>query len=132
MVVPVREPALSPEEEANTIPDGFETEAAVDARFVTTSRGSASVAMPEGRTPTSSMAFLAEFHDLRQVRTGSWLLCGDFSMIYRACDKNTDRLNYRLMGQVRRFLNEAALKEILLQGRLFTWREVSPYSKEDR
>jgi hypothetical protein len=43
-------------------------------------------------------------------------------MIYRACDKNTDRLNYRLMGQVRRFLNEAA----------FTWREVSPYSKEDR
>jgi exonuclease III len=28
--------------------------------------------------------FLAELHDLRQVRTGPWLLCGDFNMIYRA------------------------------------------------
>jgi hypothetical protein len=70
MVVPVRETALSREEEADTIPDGFETEAAVDARFVTTSRGSAFVAMPEGRTPTSSMAFLVEFHDFEAGENG--------------------------------------------------------------
>jgi hypothetical protein len=59
MVVTVRETALSPEgEAADTIPDGSETEAAVDARFVTTSRGSAPVDMPEGRTPTSPTTFL--------------------------------------------------------------------------
>jgi hypothetical protein len=40
-------------------------------------------------------------------------------MIYRAEDKNNDRLNRRLMGQFCSF-NTAALKEIHLQGRLFT------------
>jgi hypothetical protein len=39
-------------------------------------------------------AFLTELHDLRQVRTGSWLLGGDFNMIYRAEDKNNDQLNH--------------------------------------
>jgi hypothetical protein len=58
---------------------------------------------------------------LRQVRTGTWLLNGDFNMIYRACDKNNNRLNRRLMGQLRRFLEDATLKEIHLQVRLFTW-----------
>jgi hypothetical protein len=40
-------------------------------------------------------------------------------MIYRAEDKN-NYLNRRLMGQFCSFLNTAALKEIHLQGRLFT------------
>lgn len=66
-------------------------------------------------------AFLAELHELRSRRTGPWLLNGDFNLIYRAEDKNNDRLNRRLMGQFRCFLNEAALKEIHLSGRLYTW-----------
>jgi hypothetical protein len=41
-------------------------------------------------------------------------------MIYHAEDKNNDRLNRRLMGQFCSFLNTAALKEIHLQGCLFT------------
>jgi hypothetical protein len=40
---------------------------------------------------------------------------------YRAEDKNNGNLNRRRMGQFRRFLNEAALKELHLEGRLFTW-----------
>lgn len=66
-------------------------------------------------------AFLQELHELRQLRQGPWILNGDFNWIYRAQDKNNDRLNRRRMGQFRRFLNEASLKELHLQGRLFTW-----------
>jgi hypothetical protein len=42
-------------------------------------------------------------------------------MIYQAIDKNNGRLNRRLMGQFCRFLSEACLREIHLQGWLFTW-----------
>jgi exonuclease III len=67
------------------------------------------------------VGFLAELHNLRAIRSGPWLLCGDFNMVYRAKDKNNGRVNRRLMGQFRSFLNAAALKELHLNGRLFTW-----------
>jgi hypothetical protein len=35
--------------------------------------------------------------------------------------KNNDRLDPRLMGQFRHFISVVALKEIHLNGRLFTW-----------
>jgi hypothetical protein len=65
--------------------------------------------------------FLVELHNLRAIRFGPWLLCGDFNMVYRAEDKNNGRVNRHLMGQFRSFLNDAALKELHLNGRLFTW-----------
>jgi endonuclease/exonuclease/phosphatase family metal-dependent hydrolase len=46
---------------------------------------------------------------------------GDFNLIYQVKDKSNDRLDRRLMGQFRSFLNRASLKEIHLGGRLFTW-----------
>jgi hypothetical protein len=64
--------------------------------------------------------FLAELHELRQVRSGPWIINGDFNLIYRAEDKNNDRLNRRRMGQFHRFINDASLQEIHLNGRLFT------------
>jgi hypothetical protein len=42
-------------------------------------------------------------------------------MVYRAEDKNNGRVNRHLMGQFRSFLNDAALKELHLNGHLFTW-----------
>jgi exonuclease III len=42
--------------------------------------------------------FLAELHQLRQIRLGPWLLMGDFNMIYMVADKNNNLLNCRLMG----------------------------------
>jgi hypothetical protein len=36
-------------------------------------------------------------------------------------NKNNERLNRHLMGQFWRFLNDAALQEMHLNGRLFTW-----------
>jgi hypothetical protein len=71
----------------------------------------------DGDRPT----FLEELRNLSQSRKGPWMVCGDFNMIYCEQDKNNDRLDRRRMGQFRRFLNTAALKELHLEGRFFTW-----------
>ena len=42
-------------------------------------------------------------------------------MIYRAADKNNDRLDRRCMRRFRRFLGAVAVEELHLNGRLFTW-----------
>lgn len=55
------------------------------------------------------------------MRLGPGILAGDLNMIYRAQDKNNSNLNRRRMGQFRCFLNDATLKEIHLDRRLFTW-----------
>jgi hypothetical protein len=49
------------------------------------------------------------------------MLASDFNLIYHTEDKNSDRLHYCLMGQFHRFLNVAALQEVRLNSRLFTW-----------
>jgi hypothetical protein len=56
--------------------------------------------------------FVAELHKLRTIRTGPWLLTGDFNMIYIVEDKNNVQLNRRLMGHFYHFLNDVSLKEI--------------------
>jgi hypothetical protein len=42
-------------------------------------------------------------------------------MIYKTEDKTNERLDRQLMSQFRRFLIDACLKEIHLNGHLFTW-----------
>lgn len=34
--------------------------------------------------------FIDELNELRTIRTGAWLLLGDFNLIYTAEDKNND------------------------------------------
>jgi hypothetical protein len=63
---------------------------------------------------TDRPTFLEELH-------ASWMICGDFNMIYHSQDKNNAGLHRRRMGQFCRFINQASLKEIHLEGRLFTW-----------
>jgi hypothetical protein len=53
-------------------------------------------------------------------------------MIYKAEDKNNSRLDRRRMGQFHRFLNEALLKEINLQGLLFTWSNEHDHPTHER
>ena len=67
------------------------------------------------------IAFLSELREVRRVRAGPWVLCGDFNMIYRDEDKNNGNLHRRMMGRFRNFLNDCALKEIYLHGRRYTW-----------
>jgi hypothetical protein len=65
--------------------------------------------------------FLDELRQLRLGRVGPWILYGDFNLICMAADKNNGRLNRRLMGKMRRFLQDLEMLELHLQGRLYTW-----------
>jgi hypothetical protein len=65
--------------------------------------------------------FLAELHDLRQVRPGPLMINDDINLIYHTEDKNNDKLNHHRMGQFRQFINDASLQEIHLNRWLFTW-----------
>jgi exonuclease III len=65
--------------------------------------------------------FLHELRDTRSVIHGPWLLCGDFNMIYQACDKNNGRLHLGLMRSFRHVLDDIHLDELDLSRRLFTW-----------
>jgi hypothetical protein len=49
------------------------------------------------------------------------MVCGDFNMIYKAEDKNNNRLNMRMMSHFCHFLDDVDLLELHLQGQLFTW-----------
>lgn len=64
--------------------------------------------------------FLQELLEARSVVNTPWPLAGDFNLIYQAADKNNDNLNYRLMGQFRRAINDCEIREIQLQNRRYT------------
>ncbi|WVZ54663.1 hypothetical protein U9M48_005428, partial [Paspalum notatum var. saurae] len=67
------------------------------------------------------LLLLAEIRALKQRVLPRWTVMGDFNMIFRASQKNNDRINRRLMGSFKALLDELELKEIHLHGRKFTW-----------
>jgi len=70
---------------------------------------------------SDKIEFLDELRQFRAASLGPWFLCGDFNMIYRAQDKNNDRLDRRSMRRFRAFLDQLQLEEINMVGRLYTW-----------
>jgi exonuclease III len=70
---------------------------------------------------TDKIAFLGHLRSLKQDAEDSWLILGDFNVIYRARDKNNRNLNFSPMRQFRRTLESCDLKELHLQNRRFTW-----------
>ena len=70
---------------------------------------------------SDKIRFLDKLRAIRASHADSWLVCGDFNLIYRAQDKNNALLNRRMMGRFRRLIDDAELQELLLRGRLFTW-----------
>jgi exonuclease III len=65
--------------------------------------------------------FLDELRQVKNGCQGTWMVCGDFNIIYRAHDKNNSRLNRRMMNHFQRFIDEVELLELNLHGRLYTW-----------
>jgi hypothetical protein len=65
--------------------------------------------------------FLQELQPLKPVNSTTWLVVGDFNMIYQASDQNNLNLNQRLMGSFRHTLNRCELFEFNLQNCKFTW-----------
>ena len=67
------------------------------------------------------LQFLDELRSIRLSCSGTWMLCGDFNLNYRAEDKSNGRLHRRMMGRFRRLINDLELQELYLNGRRFTW-----------
>jgi hypothetical protein len=67
------------------------------------------------------VTFLQEIRQIRSGGIGSWLLCGDFNLVYKARNKSNGRLNRCLMGKFHRLLEDLELSELHLHGRLCTW-----------
>jgi hypothetical protein len=65
--------------------------------------------------------FLEELASLRPSSSISWLLLGDFNLIYEARDKNNQNLDRRLMGRFRCTLDRCELLELALQNWKYTW-----------
>ena len=65
--------------------------------------------------------FLDELRMIRSSCSDSWMVCGDFNLIYKAEDKNNSNLNRRMMGCFCRFIDDMELQELSLRGRLYTW-----------
>jgi exonuclease III len=85
----------------------------------------------EARKP----AFLIELQQLKPPAQTTWLVVGDFNMIYQTSDKNNLNLNRRLMGTFRQAINLCQLSEYNLQNRQFTWsneREEATLVRLDR
>lgn len=83
----------------------------------------------------SKLLFLDELRSLRTACSGTWMICGDFNLIYKAQDKNNNNLNRRMMGRFRRFIDDAELIDVHLRGRRFTWsneRDVPTLERLDR
>ncbi|XP_073360156.1 uncharacterized protein [Aegilops tauschii subsp. strangulata] len=66
-------------------------------------------------------AFLAELINAAPPSGEPWLITGYFNVIYEARDKSNLNLNRRIMGQFRRAIDSACLKEIKCKNRRFTW-----------
>ena len=65
--------------------------------------------------------FSEELRTLRPNPNTRWLILGDFNLIYKASDKNNNKINHRLMQQFRDALDDCDLLEIHLQNHKFTW-----------
>jgi exonuclease III len=64
---------------------------------------------------------IRELKNLKQVASTSWLIIGDFNLVYRDQHKNNTRVNRNMMNRFRRALNFLEVKEVELIGRNFTW-----------
>lgn len=86
-----------------------------------------SITVVYGPQPESEkISFLDEISSLKPSMLSTWFLVGDFNLIYKAFDKNNDRLNRGLMQRFKGLLDRLELKELPLPGRRFTWANTGP------
>ncbi|KAM0898894.1 hypothetical protein ACQ4PT_021649 [Festuca glaucescens] len=79
--------------------------------------------------------FLQELRQLRNVVQDKWMVLGDFNLICRADEKSNQRLNLRMMGRFRAWIQDMELIEYPLFGRRFTWsseRQNCTHTRIDR
>jgi exonuclease III len=74
---------------------------------------------PQGNL--EKLTFLRELKQIKTVAKPQWLFIGDFIMIYKSQDKNSRRLDTRLMLRFSKTLNHLEVKEADLIDIKFTW-----------
>lgn len=60
------------------------------------------------------IAFLQELQQLVPFTLPSWLILGDFNLIYKVEDKNNDKLDRRIMQQFKRTIDRLQIKKLNL------------------
>jgi hypothetical protein len=73
------------------------------------------------QTDQDKISFLQEITNIRQQIMEEWLLIGDFNLIYRAEDKNNQRVNMRMLNRFKSTIDNLELKPLELIGRRYTW-----------
>lgn len=70
---------------------------------------------------SDKVEFMQDLVDIRDLHVGQWLVAGDFNLLARQEDKSNALINRRMLGRFRAKLNLLELKELYLNGRLYTW-----------
>lgn len=73
------------------------------------------------QSDNDKMLFMQEITDLMQNTLPTWLLLGDFNLIYCAQDKNNGRVNLTLLNGFKATIDNLLLAPIELRGKKYTW-----------
>jgi exonuclease III len=65
--------------------------------------------------------FMQEINELKSQMLPTWLLLGDFNLIYRAQDKNNGRISLSLLNGFKTTIDNLLLAPIELRGKKFIW-----------
>ena len=69
------------------------------------------------QTDAEKNAFIQEITNLKQHMIPAWLMSGDFNLIYRAQDKNNNRINLSLLNTFRSTIDNLQMAAIDLVGK---------------
>lgn len=73
------------------------------------------------QSDNDKIQFMQEITNLRQNMLPAWLILEDFNLIYRAQDKNNNRVNLTLLNGFRSTIDNLMLVPIELKGKKYTW-----------
>ena len=62
------------------------------------------------QSDAQKITFLEDLAERRTLCPGPWLVIGDFNLILHAADKSNNRIDRRIMGKFKRFIDDNALK----------------------
>lgn len=83
-------------------------------------------------TDDGKEAFISELHHISTLVQYPWILGGDFNLVRWMIDRSSNRVNFRLMTLFNDFIRDAALIDVPLQNRRYTWASNRPQPSHSR
>lgn len=84
------------------------------------------------QSDAEKLLFMEEIKNLKTHMLPAWLLLGDFNLIYRAQDKNNDRINLPLLNGFRSTIDNLLMAPIELRGKKIHMVQRSPDAHNDK